>query len=185
MTSYLQRERIPDQWRISSTVLLYKKGDREDIRNYRPICLLSVLYKLFTKIILARICRTLDEDQPQEQAGFRKGFSCMDHIQTVSRVIEVCRECRIPLLFLTFVNYEIAFDRFETNAIQSAFVDQGVDGSYVRTLADCYRNCSTIVQLFYRPFSILTGKAIHQIDTLSSRLFTATLQWIMKSLEWN
>ncbi|KAK6742262.1 hypothetical protein RB195_009867 [Necator americanus] len=97
MTSYLQKERIPDQWKTSRTVLIHKKGDREDLRNYRPICLLSVLYKVFTKIILTRISRTLDEAQPQEQAGFRQGFSCLDHIQTVSRVIEVCREYRLPL----------------------------------------------------------------------------------------
>ena len=184
MTSYLQKERIPDQWRTSRTVLLYKKGNREDIRNYRPICLLSVLYKLFTKIILARISRTLDEAQPQEQAGFRKGFSCMDHIQTVSRVIEVCREYHLPLV-LTFVDYEKAFDSIETNAILSALVDQGVDGSYVRTLADCYKNCSTTVQLFHRPLSIPIGKGVRQGDTISPKLFTAALQWIMKSLEWD
>ncbi|KAK6760623.1 hypothetical protein RB195_021908 [Necator americanus] len=94
MTSYLQKERIPDQWKTSRTVLIHKKVT--DLRNYRPICLLSVLYKVFTKIILTRISRTLDEAQPQEQAGFRQGFSCLDHIQTVSRVIEVCREYRLP-----------------------------------------------------------------------------------------
>ncbi|KAK6742074.1 hypothetical protein RB195_009752 [Necator americanus] len=80
MTSYLQKERIPDQWKTSRTVLIHKKGDREDLRNYRPICLLSVLYKVFTKIIYTRISRKLDEAQPQEQAGFRQGFSCLDHI---------------------------------------------------------------------------------------------------------
>ncbi|KAK6761735.1 hypothetical protein RB195_022719 [Necator americanus] len=70
MTSYLQKERIPDKWKISRTVLIHKKGDREDLRNH-PIYLLSVLYKVFTKIILTRISRTLNEAQPQEQAGFR------------------------------------------------------------------------------------------------------------------
>ncbi|KAK6736544.1 hypothetical protein RB195_019308 [Necator americanus] len=116
MTSYLQKERIPDQWKTSRTVLIHKKGDREDLRNYRPICLLSVLYKVFTKIILTRISRTLDEAQPQEQAGFRQGFSCLEHIQTESRVIEVCREYRLSLL-LTFFDYEKTFYSVETNAI--------------------------------------------------------------------
>ncbi|KAE9419955.1 hypothetical protein Angca_002361, partial [Angiostrongylus cantonensis] len=108
MTAYLQKEEIPDQRRSSRTVILPKK-DQKDLRNYRPICLLSVLYKLFTKIILSRISRTLDEAQPIEQAGFRKGFCCMDHIQTVSRVIEVCREYHLPLV-LTFADYEKAFN---------------------------------------------------------------------------
>ncbi|KAK6748620.1 hypothetical protein RB195_001315 [Necator americanus] len=183
MTSYLQKERIPDQWKTSRTVLIHKKGDREDLRNYRPICLLSVLYKVFTKIILTRISRTLDEAQPQEQAGFRQGFSCLDHIQTVSRVIEVCREYRLPLV-LTFVDYEKAFDSVETNAILSALVDQGVDASYVRTLANCYERCTTRIQLFHRPLTIPIGKGVRQGDTISPKLFTAALQWIMKSLSW-
>ncbi|VDM69552.1 unnamed protein product [Strongylus vulgaris] len=67
LTSYLLKERIPDR-----TFLLHKKGDREDLC---PICLLSVFYKLFMRIIPARI-RTLDEAQPVKQAGFCQGFSC-------------------------------------------------------------------------------------------------------------
>ncbi|KAK6763816.1 hypothetical protein RB195_024226 [Necator americanus] len=174
-----EKERIPDQWKTSRAVLIHKKGDREDLRSYRTICLLSVLYK----IILTRISRTLDETQPQEQAGFRQGFSCLDHIQTVSRVIEVCREYRLPLV-LTFVDYEKAFDSVGTNAILSALVDQGVDASYERTLAHCYDRCTTRIQLFHRPLTIPIGKGARLGDTISPKLFTAALQWIMKSLSW-
>ncbi|KAK6749788.1 hypothetical protein RB195_002036 [Necator americanus] len=124
--------------------------------------------------------RTLDEAQPQEQAGFRQGFSCLD--QTVSRVIEVCREYRMPLV-LTFVDYEKAFDRVETNAILSALVVQGVDASYVRTLANCYERCTTRIQLFHH-LIIPIGKGVRQGDTKSPKLFMAALQWIMKSLSW-
>ncbi|KAE9417168.1 hypothetical protein Angca_009690, partial [Angiostrongylus cantonensis] len=174
-----------DQWRTSRTVILPRKGKRKDLRNYRPICLLSVLYKFFTKIILSRISRTLDEAQSVEQAGFRKGFCCyMDHIQTVSRVIEFCREYHLPLV-LTFVDYEKAFDSVETNAILSARVDQGVEPSYIRTLSDCYRNCTTEIQLFHRPLTIPIGKGGRQGDTISPKLFSAALQWIMKSLDWD
>ncbi|KAK6760371.1 hypothetical protein RB195_021734 [Necator americanus] len=120
-----EEERISDQWKTSRTVLIHKKGDRED-RVYRLICLLSVLYKAFTEIILPRISKTLDEAQPQEQAGFRQRFSCLDHIQTVSRVIEDCLEYRLPLV-VAFVDYEKAFDSVETNAILSALADQSED----------------------------------------------------------
>ena len=103
-----------------------------------------MLYKLFTKIIMSRISKTLDEAQPSEQAGFRKGYSCIDHIQVVSRIVEVCREYQLPLA-LTFVDYEKAFDSVETNAVLTALVDQGVDPTYIRTIADCNTGCTTSI----------------------------------------
>ncbi|KAK6752314.1 hypothetical protein RB195_003622 [Necator americanus] len=63
-TRYLSERKFPKQWKTSKTVLLYKKGDPHDISNYRPICLLSVIYKLFTRVILNRIEKVLDEGQP-------------------------------------------------------------------------------------------------------------------------
>ncbi|KAK6060747.1 hypothetical protein COOONC_01585 [Cooperia oncophora] len=75
---YLRKGEIPEQWKCSKTVLIFKKGDKEDIGNYRPIALLSIVYKVFTKIILNRLEDTLDSYQPPEQAGFRKGFCCLD-----------------------------------------------------------------------------------------------------------
>ncbi|VDM56731.1 unnamed protein product [Angiostrongylus costaricensis] len=126
---------------------LPKKGDQSGLRNYRPICLLSVLYKLFTNIILSRISKTLDKAPPVEQAGFPQGSCCMDHIQTVSRFTEVCREYQLPLV-LIFDHYEKAFSSAETKVIPSVLVDQGVDPSYMRILSDCYGNCAAKIQPF-------------------------------------
>uniref|UniRef100_A0A7I5EB71 Reverse transcriptase domain-containing protein n=1 Tax=Haemonchus contortus TaxID=6289 RepID=A0A7I5EB71_HAECO len=80
---------VPTAWKQSLTVLLSKKGDKEDLANYRPITLLPVLYKVFTRCILARIRRTVDEAQPVERAGFRRNFSCL-------RLIEASPEHRLP-----------------------------------------------------------------------------------------
>nr|CDJ88863.1 Endonuclease exonuclease phosphatase and RNA-directed DNA polymerase (reverse transcriptase) domain containing protein [Haemonchus contortus] len=60
-TRYLSECNVPKSWKTSKSVLLYKKGDPDDIGNYRPICLLSVIYKLFTRVILNRIGTILDE----------------------------------------------------------------------------------------------------------------------------
>ncbi|KAE9416542.1 hypothetical protein Angca_008934, partial [Angiostrongylus cantonensis] len=113
--AHLQKN--PGQWRTSRTVILPKKGNRRNLCNYLPICLLSVLYKLFTKIILSRISRTLDEvcrkdcikDASSRTSMISKRILLLDHMQTMSRVIEVCREYHFPLV-LTFANYEKAFD---------------------------------------------------------------------------
>nr|CDJ90506.1 RNA-directed DNA polymerase (reverse transcriptase) domain containing protein [Haemonchus contortus] len=119
-TRYLSKCKVSMSWKTSKTVLLCKKGDPDDIGNYRPICLLTVIYKLFTRVILNRIGRILDEGQPCEQAGFRRGFSTIDHIHTVTRLIEVSREYKMPLC-LTFT-----FNTVETEAVIEALGNQGV-----------------------------------------------------------
>ena len=88
------------------------------------------MYKVFTKVILNRIARQLDEQQPIEQAGFRKNFSTIDHIHVVNQLIERCREFHYPLV-LTFVDYEKAFDSVETNAVLQVVLEQGVNPRYI------------------------------------------------------
>ncbi|XP_013141510.1 PREDICTED: RNA-directed DNA polymerase from mobile element jockey-like, partial [Papilio polytes] len=81
----LEEEAVPSQWTESEIILLYKKGDPADIGNYRPISLMPCLYKLFASCLLERISPDIDSYQPIEQAGFRSGFSTVDHIQVVDQ----------------------------------------------------------------------------------------------------
>ena len=46
-----REEFVPSQWRESLIVNLFKKGDKENPRNYRGITLLSVVGKLFCKVL--------------------------------------------------------------------------------------------------------------------------------------
>lgn len=183
-TKCLETGKIPKDWKNSKTILLHKKGNREDLKNYRPICLLSIIYKVFTKIILNRITRQLDEAQPIEQAGFRAGFSCIDHIHSVTQVIERCREYKMPLV-LTFIDYEKAFDNVEHNAVIKALQEQGINSTYLRVLKECYTDTSTTIQLFDRKIEIPIGKGVRQGDTISPKLFSAALQSTMKNLDWS
>ena len=60
--------------------VIYKKGDVEDVSNYRPICSLPLMYKLFSTIMYGRLYPMLDQYQAEDQAGFRNfpnnGSSC-------------------------------------------------------------------------------------------------------------
>ncbi|EYC18451.1 hypothetical protein Y032_0027g1523 [Ancylostoma ceylanicum] len=156
----------------------------KDIGNYRPICLLSVVYKLFTRVILNRIERTLDEGQPCEQAGFRKGFSTIDHIHTVTRLNEVSREYKMPLC-LTFIDLKEAFDTVETKAVLEALGNQGVSTQYIRIFRELYSNFTTRISPFYDDITIDVRRGVRQGDTVSPKLFTATLEDVMRRLEWD
>ncbi|KAE9416237.1 hypothetical protein Angca_003521, partial [Angiostrongylus cantonensis] len=183
-TRYLLECKVPTQWRTSNTVLLFKKGDLHDIGNYRPICLLSVVYKLFTRVILNRIDRTMDEGQPCEQAGFRKRFSTMDHIHTLTRLIEVSREYKRPLC-LTFIDLEKAFDSIEIEAAMEALGSQGVPTQYIKILRELYKNFTTKISPFYNDINVDVKRGARQGDTISPKLFKATLQNVMRTLEWD
>ena len=45
-TKCITERRIPKTWKEANMVIFFKKGNRKDIKNYRPICLLSNMYKL-------------------------------------------------------------------------------------------------------------------------------------------
>lgn len=55
---------------------------------YRLLILLDHLYKLFTRIIVARIDNKLDFYQSKEQEGFRSGFGTNDHQQSLKVFIK-------------------------------------------------------------------------------------------------
>ena len=62
----LKTKQIPDSWYEAKIVILFKKGGPKDIKNYRPISLLSYSYKIFTRLLQTRIERTLEENQPRD-----------------------------------------------------------------------------------------------------------------------
>uniref|UniRef100_A0A0N5C0B1 Reverse transcriptase domain-containing protein n=1 Tax=Strongyloides papillosus TaxID=174720 RepID=A0A0N5C0B1_STREA len=182
-TECLRTRKIPTLWKTSKTVLLFKKGDHEDIKNYRPICLLSSIYKLFTKIILNRIARTLDEAQPREQAGFRSGYSTIDHIHTLNQILERAEEYKLPLV-LTFIDYEKAFDSVEINAVINAISKQGIQKQYVELIKDINRGCNTTIKLFHKKLQIQVKRGVRQGDTISPKLFTAVVEDVFSKLDW-
>ena len=81
-TKCITERRIPKTLKETNMVIFFKKENRKYINNYRPICLLSNVYKLFTKLITTRLEKNLYENQPGEQAGFRSNYSTTDHIVT-------------------------------------------------------------------------------------------------------
>ena len=58
----LKESYFPDCWKVSSVVPVFKNvGERSAAKNYRPVSLLSVLSKVFEKLVNNRIVDHLEK----------------------------------------------------------------------------------------------------------------------------
>ena len=101
---------VPQDMRDAKIVTLYKnKGDRSDCNNYRGISLLSIVGKVFARVVLARLQVLADRVYPESQCGFRAERSTVDMIFSVRQLQEKCREQQMPL-YMAFTDLTKAFD---------------------------------------------------------------------------
>jgi hypothetical protein len=179
----LKTESTPKQWSESNIIILYKKGDPNDIGNYRPISLLPSLYKLFSSILEKRISKTIENNQPVEQAGFRSGFSTMDHVHTVELLIEKYQEFQKPL-YIAFIDYQKAFDTLSHFSIWQSLKAQHVEPQYINILKYLYENSTSRVQLEKTGPPIRIERGVRQGDPISPKIFIAVLESIISKLNW-
>ena len=87
--SMLDTGYMPESWLKGSINPIYKgKGRPSDPNNYRPITILSCLGKLFTATLNLRITKFIEDNDflRENQAGFRKDYSCADQMFTLYNV---------------------------------------------------------------------------------------------------
>ena len=126
--------------------------------------------------------KTLDENQPREQAGFRKGYSTTDHLHALNQTIEKSKEYHRPLC-LGFIDYEKAFDSVEHFAIFQALRKINVNETYVKILENIYRNASAKIHLDnHISDSFNINRGVRQGDPISPKLFTAAIEEIFKTV---
>ena len=110
---------IPEDWLVGLIIPIYKnKGSKEEANNYRGITLLSCLGKLFTSILNDRLTEFCENNAilNESQAGFRKGYSTLDHIFTLKNIVELFK-FKKKRLFCCFVDYTKAFDSIWREAL--------------------------------------------------------------------
>ena len=165
----------------SESKLSTKKGDREDAGNYRPICSLPVLYKLFATVLYARLAPSLHKIQPPDQGGFRPNHRTDDHLM-VYRVLEQrCREWGVPL-YISTIDFTKSFDRIKHSALWNSLHFYGVEPTYVRLLQRLYRQREGTLLTDKESDTFPIKRGTKQGDPLSSLLFNTVLQFFWKAI---
>lgn len=186
-----EEEAVPTEWKRGLLVKIPKKGDLTVCNNWRGITLLSVPSKVLTRIVLNRIKGVIESKLRREQAGFRKDCACVDMINTLRIILEQSNEFQSPL-YLTFVDFEKAFDSISRKSMWTALKEFGLPQKVINIIKATYEGyeCQVIHEgKLTDSFRIRTG--VRQGCLLSPILFLMVLDKVMvqvnrrpRGLQW-
>uniref|UniRef100_K7F0K2 Reverse transcriptase domain-containing protein n=1 Tax=Pelodiscus sinensis TaxID=13735 RepID=K7F0K2_PELSI len=102
---------VPLDWRIANIVPIFKKGEKSDPGNYRPVSLTSVVCKILEKILKEKVVRDIEANGNWDklQHGFTKGRSCQTNlISFFEKVTDFLDKGNA--VDLIYLNFSKAFD---------------------------------------------------------------------------
>ena len=134
-------------------------------------------------VIKSRCYRQLDSHQKFEQAGFRKKFSTIDHIQALSQLIEKTNEFNIKVA-LMFIDYNKAFDSLYYDKIWETLAKQGIHMEIINVLEKIYASCTAQIRLDTKGRLFNIRRGVRQGDPFSPIIFNAVLEQVFSQVDW-
>ena len=100
---------IPSDWVRANVIPVYKSNNKDNVENYRPISLLSIVSKVCERLIHNKIYAHIFSQLSQKQHGFIKGRSTcsqmLDFIHEVGNSLDNSEQTDI-----IYLDFSKAFD---------------------------------------------------------------------------
>ena len=161
----------PNDWRKALIIPIYKKGSRLECSNYRGISLLSVIGKMYARVLNDRIKLMTEGKAMDEQGGFRARRSCNDQIFAVRQVVEKTIE-KDRVLYMAFVDSKKVYDNVNRIKLWKVLEEYDVKGRVLKAVQAMYEDWKASVRVGDRESEWFgVHKGVRQGCTLSPWLF--------------
>ena len=120
---------IPNEWKKAITILIHKKGEREDPANFRPKTLEPVTLKIFTACLRDKIFEFLKENnyiKHNQQKGFIPKLSgILGHTAQMGHITDKAH-LKQQSLIVTLLDFKNAFGEVHHNLISAVYKYQHI-----------------------------------------------------------
>lgn len=126
--------------------LLYKKGDRLDMTNWRPITLLNVDYKIAARSVAGRLLKVIGKVVSPDQTCGIPGRYIGENVRLCCDAIAYANEHNVPLAVLS-LDQEKAFDRVEWPFLLATLEKMGFGPSFIQWVKTFYTGTQSAIQV--------------------------------------
>ena len=87
--SCLENGEFPSEWKKANAVPVFKKNNKQELKNYRPISSLPVSSKIFERLLYDSAFKFFTENNliSLNQSGFKPGDSCVNQLLPITHPI--------------------------------------------------------------------------------------------------
>ncbi|GBG77561.1 hypothetical protein CBR_g24007 [Chara braunii] len=163
--------RMPPAFGVAVVVLLHKKGRPGEIRNWRPISLLSAPYKLYAKVLANRLASALPTLIDATQTGFVPGWRILTNVITVREILDRAAEV-IPPIAVLLLDFEKAYDRVRWRFLQQGLAERGMGPRFRDAVARLLSSAVARLQINgFRTELVHVSRSVRQGSPLSPALY--------------
>uniref|UniRef100_A0A5S6Q2W4 Reverse transcriptase domain-containing protein n=1 Tax=Trichuris muris TaxID=70415 RepID=A0A5S6Q2W4_TRIMR len=173
---------VPRDYKTSRTVILPKNSQQPSSNDFRPITINSNIYRIFSKIINARLLPQVSLNRCQ--AGFQKDLDgCSENIRLLLACINNARQTNSSI-GVAFLDVAKAFDTVSHHSVARALQHHDVHPYLSELILNMLRGGSTVIEFkgqTSQPVCISNG--VKQGDPISPLLFNLVIDELLDQLE--
>ena len=179
-----QKGELTANFRGATIRLIPKKSDASSLKNWRPISLLSTMYKIISRAINARLNSVVNRICSRAQKGYNNSRYTQEVLINVWETIKKCRTDNVNAAVMA-VDMAKAFDTLSNNFLDKVFQFFGFGPSIIKWLTLLGTNRTACILLddgsLSRIFNLERGRP--QGDNISPNTSNFCVQILIFKLE--
>jgi exonuclease III len=170
-------------WLQSKLILIPKKGDLSNPKNWRPICLLNVASKILSKVLVRRLQRLYEQVGMDEQCGFRPERGTVDGIFNTMMALQKRKSTGLGT-YAVFIDLVKAFDSISRKALFTILRRYGVPDHFLNILIRLHKGASFTIDLNGDKVEVDSNIGVRQGSNEGPVLFLFFMLAIIETMEW-